>query len=413
MSDAPSSRIPGYCKHKATGQAVVRLNGKDHYLGMYGTAESRLEYARLIKEWEVNGRRLPSASPTDLTVNELLAAYWDFVKGYYVKEGEPTSEQDTTRQALRFVKQLYGHTLATEFGPLALKTVRQAMIDHKITRTKVVIEPGTCKARKETLLLRTGLARQYINKQVGRIKRMFSWAVENELLPAAVYHALAEVKGLRKDRSRAREKERVRPVAEEVVTSTLPHLPPMVADMVRLQLLTGSRPGEVVLLRACDLDMTGPVWEYRPGRHKSEHHDRERIIFLGPQAQGIVRRYLTLNTAAYLFCPKSSERQRNSQRREKATRPRKKLRRRQRRRRAPGDRYDVAAYRRAIRRACEKAGLPLWHPNQLRHSAGTSIRKRFGLEASQAVLGHAELSVTQVYSERDLEAARTIMAQIG
>jgi site-specific recombinase XerD len=73
----------------------------------------------------------------------------------------------------------------------------------------------------------------------------------------------------------------------------------------------------------------------------------------------------------------------------------------------------VAGYRRAIRRACEKAGLPIWHPNQLRHLRGTEIRKGFGLEASQAVLGHADLSVTQVYAEADLEMARRIMGDVG
>jgi hypothetical protein len=37
----------------------------------------------------------------------------------------------------------------------------------------------------------------------------------------------------------------VRPVDDEVVEATLPYLPEIVADMVRLQRLTGARPGEV------------------------------------------------------------------------------------------------------------------------------------------------------------------------
>jgi site-specific recombinase XerC len=79
------------------------------------------------------------------------------------------------------------------------------------------------------------------------------------------------------------------------------------------------------------------------------------------------------------------------------------------RKRPPRDRYGVDGYR----RACLKAGLPIWVPLPLRHSAGTEVRKRYGLEASQAVLGHAELGVTQVYAEKDLEAARRVMAEIG
>jgi integrase len=73
----------------------------------------------------------------------------------------------------------------------------------------------------------------------------------------------------------------------------------------------------------------------------------------------------------------------------------------------------VASYRRAIHRACDAAGIPPWSPHRLRHSAATEVRRRFGLEASQVVLGHAELGVTQVYAERDLQRAREVMRQIG
>ena len=55
MSGTNSARIPSYRHHKPTGQAVVTLNGKDHYLGLWGTAASRAEYDRLIGEWIANG----------------------------------------------------------------------------------------------------------------------------------------------------------------------------------------------------------------------------------------------------------------------------------------------------------------------------------------------------------------------
>lgn len=54
-----------------------------------------------------------------------------------------------------------------------------------------------------------------------------------------------------------------------------------------------------------------------------------------------------------------------------------------------------------------------WHPHQLRHSAATEIRRRYGLEASQAVLGHSELGATQIYAEVNLNRAREIMAESG
>jgi hypothetical protein len=34
-----------------------------------------------------------------------------------------------------------------------------------------------------------------------------------------------------------------------------------------------------------DVDRSNSVWEYHPTSHKTEHHDRDRIIFIGPKAQ--------------------------------------------------------------------------------------------------------------------------------
>ena len=91
--------------------------------------------------------------------------------------------------------------------------------------------------------------------------------------------------------------------------------------------------------------------------------------------------------------------------------------------------YDNDAYRRAVTRACDLADrqahkdnpeakadkrlFPRWHPNQLRHTVATELRRRYGLEAAKVVLGHSELETTQVYAERDLAAAARIMAEVG
>jgi site-specific recombinase XerC len=57
--------------------------------------------------------------------------------------------------------------------------------------------------------------------------------------------------------------------------------------------------------------------------------------------------------------------------------------------------------------------VPHWHPNQLRHSAATAIRKQFGLEAAQVILGHSRADVTQVYAERDSARAIEVVRKIG
>jgi integrase len=393
-----SPRIPTYRFHKASGQAVVVIRGRSFYLGQWDSPESHAEYRRVIGEWCAIGQRSPeppsATVPAPLTIDELILAYWEHARTYYVKDGTPTSELDTLRQALRPLRQLYGHTPAKDFGPLALKAVRQAMIDR-------------------------GWCRTYINQQVNRVRRLFAWAVGEELLNNEVHGALTKVPDLQRDRTSAREKPPVGPVPDEHIERTLPLLSATVAAMVRLQRLTGMRPQEVILMRGADIDRSDPeCWAYRPARHKSQHHGRQRLVFLGPRSQELLRPFLeAADPSEYLFSPKRAEQQRRAEARARRKSP---LTPSQRARqskpnpmRAPGELYDDGAYRKAIRRACEKLGIPSWFPHQLRHAAASEYRRRFGIEASQALLGHKELTTTQIYAQADRGKAREIMKEVG
>lgn len=414
-------RVPSYRHHKPSGQAVVTLNGRDHYLGKWNTKASRAEYNRLVGEWLAGNTHLSSGN--DLTVAEVCATYWRHAKGYYhVKPGGSRGSIERVRIALRRLKETYGHTLAKDFGPLALQALQRQ-------------------------LAQSGNSRSYVNHLVQTIRQTFKWAVSQEMVDVTVYQALATVPGLKKGRSPAREPEPIRPVADKIINATLPHLPAIVADMVRLQRLTVCRPGEICILRPCDVDTSEAVWSYRPESHKTAHQGRDRLIFIGPKGQDILRPYLLRDENAYCFIPAESEQQRNATRRENRQTPMtpSQARRRPKRRpkRAPGDRYTTATYRRAIERACEIAfeipkelrrisgKLPsdererlrkqaaswrrghCWHPNQLRHSAATRIRRQFGLEAAQVTLGHSQADVTQVYAERDMGLAIEVMRKIG
>src|SRR5262245_7818373 len=113
-----SRRLPAYCLHKATGQAYVTLDGKEFYLGRWGTKESRAAYARLTMEWTVSGgtRVAPRQA---MTVSMLLNAYWRHCQIYYVgADGVATSELATYRTLIRRLRKLYGGTNVAEFGPL-------------------------------------------------------------------------------------------------------------------------------------------------------------------------------------------------------------------------------------------------------------------------------------------------------
>jgi integrase len=420
----PAKKKPAYLLHQATGQARVRIGGKDHYLGAWQSPESKDRYEQLITEW----LRVRDPAQLTLTIDELVLLYLDFARDYYVKGGKPTSEIHGIRAAVRPLVLLFGGDRVADFGAVKLKRVREEMLGK-------------------------GWTRKTVNGHVHRIRRMFRWGVENEHVSSDLLTSLEAVTGLRRGKTSAPDRPPVKPVADSVVDATLPFLSPVVADMVRLQRLTGMRPAEVCLLRPCDVDRAGAVWVYRPPCHKTEHHGRERLIAIGPKGQEVLRPYLLRPSTTYCFSPAEAETKRRQRRTEQRVTPftcgnkpgsnvtevpeRK-----------SGDRYTKDSYCRAIARGCDQA-FPLpdefkvprlpelkaklsrdeielrrnqaaawrkstgWRPNQLRHAAATEIRRRFGLEAAQVALGHAAADVTQVYAERDFAKAVEVAAAVG
>jgi integrase len=210
----------------------------------------------------------------------------------------------------------------------------------------------------------------------------------------------------------------VRPVDIDVVDATIIELPDLLADMVQVQLLTGMRPGELVIMRPQDIDRSGKAWLYTPPKHKTDYLDHHRTIPIGPKAQAILLRYLARAADACLFQPRDSEAKRLADR--SANRkvplscgnrrgsncvsdPKKK----------PGIKYTTESYRQALQRAAKRAGVEKWSPHQLRHSAATAVRKEFGLDACQSVLGHRGAKVSEVYAEVDQVKAVEVALRIG
>jgi len=413
MSATVNRRPPKYRRHRQSGQAVVTLpdgygGRKDYLLGTYGSAASRQEYNRVIAWWIGNGRRLPLAGDASPSVIEVILAYYRHCQGYYLKpDGKPTQELANVRAALQYVKELYGRTAAAAFDCLALKAVRQKMID-------------------------AGLCRNSVNKDVGRVKRCFRWAAGEKLVPAAVYHELQAIEGLRYGRCAAKETEPIKPVPVAHVEAVLPFLPPVVADMVRLQLATGMRAGEVCIIRAIDVDITGTVWLYRPQQHKTQHRGHQRIVALGPKSQAIIRRYLKPQVDAYLFAPKDTVllfRQEQRRQRKTPVQPSQANRKKKKPLKVPGERYTPATYAQAIQDGWRKADadarrrhpdvaehqaiIPKWTSHQLRHTAAQLIQREYGLDAARAVLGHRSPCLTALYAAVDTVKASEVAAKIG
>ena len=391
-----SQRVPSYRLHRPSGRAVVTLDGRDIYLGKYDTPESRAKYDRVVREYLENGRRMPERSREGpYLVGHLCRDYLHWAQGHYVlPDGKVTGTVGSVRIALRPLVRMFMDVPVEEFGPRSLELYRAEL---------VVV----------------GNARKTINAKVNMVRKAFKWGVQRELVTPSVLHGLQAVDGLKRGRCGVRESPGRGPAPELSIDKALPYMPPLVRAMAELQLLTGMRPGEVVVLRPCDIDRSGPVWLYRPIEHKNSWRDQERVIPIGPRGQAVLREWLRPGyQEQFLFSPKESERMpREAQRDHRATPlwpshvAAKARNRKETPKVSPGDKYTPMTYARAVARACKAAAVPVWTPGQLRHNAATRVRKEYGLEAASCMLGHRLVETTQVYAEvRDHRAAELALS---
>ncbi|TWT56654.1 site-specific tyrosine recombinase XerC [Thalassoglobus neptunius] len=352
-------RVPNLCLHKSSGQAYAKWKGKRTYFGKWNSPEAIEKYETFIAEL----RRLHDGTgELNTTIRLLSIEFMRHAADYYLHpDGSPTSELACYRAVLKALVHLFGEHLTCEFDPAKLICLQEEF------------------ARNH--------ARTTINRNISRIRYVFGWGVIKNLVPTSVPDKLKFVPPLKLGRTKAREPEPVASVPLEVINRTLPGLSPSIRGMVQLQLKTAARPSEIRLLKVGDLDTSGEVWIYCPGRHKNSFRGKSRIITVGPKGQQILTSAMIgKEPGDYVFAPDNA---------------------------TPTKPYTLAAYRRAITRVCDRLALPRWTPNQLRHTAATEICKSFDQDASRTVLGHTDKSTTEIYLDRDVSRAAEIMLAIG
>lgn len=385
------SRMPRYGLHKPTGQARVVIDGRSHYLGKFDSPESHKRYRELVDRWQIQQRSGLSAT---VTIGQIVILFDAHVAEYYQKDGKPTSEVHIVKNALKPLVAKYSRTMAADFGPKSLKDVR----DHYVE---------------------AGFSRETCNAYARRIVAMFKWATSEQLVPVETYQALTTVAGLRAGRTKAPERPPVEPVSQDDVNAILKLVGRQIAAMIKLQLLSGARPGEICQIRPCDVNREGEVWRYVPASHKTAHHGKARVIFFGPRAQAVLAPFLDDRPAeSHCFSPREAERERLAALHEKRITPigygnSPGTNRKAKPAREPGEAYTTESYGRAIRRACQKAKVEAWSPNQLRHTRATDLREAFGIEAVSHVLGHAKPDMSLTYAKASEAKASEIMAEVG
>ena len=351
-----SKRIPGYLRHKATGQARVRIDGTDHYLGKFGSEESRRKYGELIAKYAGGVPIDPfkqSGQKSGLTIAELMLVFLRHAEAHYVKDGKVTAEVDCIKSAIRPLVKLYGELSVEDFGPLALKAVRQKMIDG-----------GT-------------MCRTFINKSVGRIRRAFRHGVENELVEPAVLQKLEAVAPLLAGRTEAKDHAPREVVPQESIDLVRQNVPEMTRDLIDLMLLTGSRPGEMVKLTGAMIDRSGDIWIAKLTDHKMVHCGKQRVLIFGPKAQLILRRYLPKDQSKRLF-----HIARNT-------------------------------FSNHITAACDELKVARFSAHWLRHNAASRLREEHGLDVAQIMLGHSSANMTELYAHLNLNKAIEVARDAG
>lgn len=359
-------------KEHAGGQAYCRwqVNGKEHcrYFGEWGSDRAAVGYRRFVAEW-ASGVMPVDANPA---VSDVVDRWMNHCEKTYVKRGKITSEVHCNRAAMVELNALYGDTRAAEFDAMKLRTVRGSMVER-------------------------GWARKTVNSHVARIVRMFAWAATEKLAPRAVYDVLELVEPLAKGRGYPRpEPEPKEPVPLEHVAAVYPHLHPKkkrraVYDaMIRIQLLTGMRPGELVTVRPEDIDRRREPWRYTVTEfNKMLHKDTRRVVFFGPAARAILTPLLDVafpGRPVFRLPPWRSK--------------------------ADWSPISVGRYRNRIRLACIAAGVPVWTPHRLRHNRATEVMNRYEDDrAAGEAIGDSPEVTRQVYAAAPGEAVAKRIAE--
>lgn len=368
-----SVKLPGERRRK---QVPLKAPGANHTMRTDRPRKMAEEAA--ARYWEEHTRQVKRHEPAGVSVADLCALWDAHCREYY--KGSSTARNSVVD--VRLFRDLYGNAAVAELTHADMLRLRDALV-------------------------RSGISRKTVNTRLWRVKYMLAWALDEALIPATVKAELTQVKGVRRGRSPAPEHAPVRPVDDATIEATVARMMPNTADMVRVHRLTGMRPCEVCGMRWSLIDTTRTPWVYRVPADANKNDwrgefGRPRVVLIGPRARETLERHRSGDVP---FSPMQAMAEHLAARRAARTTPfygradpdahvPREL----------GERWTTDAYTRTIHAACARAGITPWGANRLRHAFATEVRRKFGLEACRAVLGHTGGGcVTDIYSFDALE----------
>jgi integrase len=330
-----SKPIPLPKLHSTSGRAYVYHGGKYHYFGKFGTPQADERYWR----WRTG---LTAGRP--VARHEVIGCLVADLFGLYRKAHPDHTASRARHSALNVLTAALGPLAglqANEYGPLAFQEHRDRLLSS-----------GTRCARQ-------------VNDLMQFVQRLFRWGVSKQLVPLEVWTMLKTVERLKPHES-VKATTRRKPVPASVVAATLPHLSPHCADMVRLIVATGARPGEILSLRADEIVkgyQARPGWWYADKvKHKTSYKGKRKWLELPPDVHPIL--LARWPAEGGFFFP--------------VAKPRK----------GKALHYQVSSLRQHIAHVCAANELPHWFPYQLRHLSLTDLAGKEGVDAARKTAGH-------------------------
>ena len=391
-------RIPQYRKN-GDGRGFAKYpgaRGKREYFGQFDDPQSVKRYERWVARLMLaNDSPAPVIRSADPDIATLSAAYLTHMKSYLNGQGDWPNVRGTQELLNEFAEDDSG----SAFGPNRFREF-------------------------QSFLVGRGLARTTVNAHMGRTRRFFRWCQSRELIPRGHLEDLKSVESLMPGRTTAPEPLPVQPIDWGAVAKTLPYLPPPVAAAVRVQYLCGMRPGEVVMMRAEEIDRADSIWMWKPARHKNSHRLQSLVKAIPVAAQSKLLPLIeSRGPADFLFCPADAREWRKGLRPRKtklypceALRVSENL---SGRKSLPY--YTESRYGKEIRDGIARANkniqeesgqIPHWTPNQLRHAIASEVSALLGEQASQRWLGHSRLETTAIYTASHERELREIAAKL-
>ncbi len=395
--------FPKYSVRKSNLTAYVSVGGRKIYLGRYDSEKAKRRYNAICARISagITDPILAAQFDDDQDIADLVAQYLTWASTYY-SDGEVSN----LTAALKPLVALFGDMAADQFGPRDLICYRNHLPPK-------------------------GLCRNNCNAMLGRVKRFWKWCSSRELCDPLMHHRLSCVNGLRPGELGVKESEPVFGACPESIAGVLPFLPPIVATMVRLQYLTGMRPGEVCAMQRSTLDQRdSDVWLYYPPTHKNQWRGQDLVKAIPVIAQPLLEPFLALPADQYFFRPEDSHawaREQQTMRRplrktkrypSEAKRLAREQRNKPRRRSRFKPHYTTGSYRQAIDRAFKYAAeqgahLERFTPNQLRHSVLTDVTDLLGEESAQKYAGHKSVKSTRIYTQKQLQQRAADLIRIA